>query len=282
MHPYLSFNLAGHGFDLRSYSVFMLAGAVIAIGTGCIMAVRCGLPVIKTLVWLAITAIVMLPGARIMFAVTHLGLIRSHPESLWIWQPIDFSLYGGLILAILIGGQAAWLLKLPLWRMADAVVIGLALGLAVMRVGCYLNGCCFGKVTGLPWGVSFPPGSLAHNYQLAIGEKVPLLFGLPLLGSLPVHPTQLYEMTAALLGAALAYYIMRRRAKDGIAFLSFVVWFTGFRLLDHFLRSPSLHLSSAPFLYPLLYSSIIIIAITLMISITKDKRNSPCYQERKS
>lgn len=282
MHPYLSFNLAGHGFDLRSYSVFMLAGAVIAIGTGCVMAVRRGLPVIKTLVWLVVTAMAMLPGARIMFAVTHLGFIRSHPESLWIWQPIDFSLYGGLILAILVGGLAAWLLKLPLWRLADTVVIGLALGLAVMRAGCYLNGCCFGKVTGLPWGVSFPPGSLAHNYQLAIGEKVPLLFGLPLLGSLPVHPTQLYEMIAALLGAALTCYIMRRREKDGIAFLFFVIWFTGFRLLDHFLRAPSLRFSSSPFLYPLLYSAIMVIAIALMIYIKRDKSNPPCYQERKS
>ena len=45
------------------------------------------------------------------------------------------------------------------------------------RVGCFLNGCCYGRPTTLPWGVKFPPGSFA---SLEFGDT-------------PVHPSQLYN-----------------------------------------------------------------------------------------
>ncbi|MGE5389843.1 MAG: prolipoprotein diacylglyceryl transferase, partial [Deltaproteobacteria bacterium] len=258
MHPYIDLTLARHGLTLKSYNLFMLAAAVTVIVIGYRVAAHRGLPAKRTLAWLAVTALAMLPGARVMYLVTHSTVWMEHPELLWKLQMVYFSIYGGLILTVAVGGLACLLFRLPLRRLADSVVIGLALGIAVMRVGCYLNGCCFGKVTDLPWGVSFPTGSFAHNYQLAFGQKVPLFLGLPLAGSSAVHPTQLYELAAALLGTILAVYIMKRQERDGIAFLAFVIWFTGFRFLNHYLRAPSLYFTSPGLFYPLLYSFIIL------------------------
>ncbi|WP_054693749.1 prolipoprotein diacylglyceryl transferase [Syntrophomonas palmitatica] len=272
MHPYININLAGHELALRSYTVFMLAAAAAAVSLGCLFAARRGLPRGKTLVWAVVTAAAMLPGARIMYALTHMNIIRSQPELLWAVSPAGFSLYGGLILAAIVGWAGCCILKLPLWRMADTFVIGLAFGLALLRVGCYLNGCCFGQVTELPWGVVFPPGSFAHNYQLAAGQKGALLFGLPLVGPLPVHPTQLYELAAALFGALLAAYILRQRKKDGCAFLTFVIWFTGFRFLNRFLRAAPLPSHKTGLFEPVLYLLIMVMGVFLLISIQSGRR----------
>lgn len=267
MYPNIDLTVAGHGLMLKSYNLFMLAAAVTVIVIGYKVAVRRGLPGKPVLAWLGITALAMLPGARIMYFVTHLTVFKERPELLWNPHLMHFSIYGGLILTVAVGGLACLLFRLPLWRLADSVAIGLALGIAVMRVGCYLNGCCFGKVTELPWGVSFPTGSFAHNYQLALGQKVPLFLGLPLAGSSPVHPTQLYELAAAIIGALLVGYIMKRQKSDGIAFLAFAIWFTGFRFVDHYLRAPSLYLTSSPWVYPLLYIMIILISIVVLVLI---------------
>ena len=66
----------------------------------------------------------------------------------------------------------------------------LALGLGLTRIGCFLNGCCYGQRTDFLTGLSFPKESLCFKQHI---ER-----GLPLLDeahTLPVHPTQLYEST---------------------------------------------------------------------------------------
>ena len=92
--------------------------------------------------------------------------------------------------------------------MLDVAAPAVAIGAAVGRIGCFLNGCCDGTICTLPWGVQFPAGSHAWMRQLNAGlisEAAPL--------SLPVHPTQLYAAIAAfgVLGLLLAYFPWRRR-----------------------------------------------------------------------
>jgi len=79
-------------------------------------------------------------------------------------------------------------------RYADASVPGIALGYAVYRIGCFVNGCCFGTPTDLPWGVTFGPGTEAFAFQVAQGLIAP-----EAARTLSVHPTQLYH---AVLGIA--------------------------------------------------------------------------------
>ena len=67
--------------------------------------------------------------------------------------------YGGLIGATLAGVLYARLKKLPLWKMADILAPSIALGYVFGRIGCLLNGCCYGRACGLPWAIRFPAGN---------------------------------------------------------------------------------------------------------------------------
>jgi phosphatidylglycerol:prolipoprotein diacylglycerol transferase len=77
---------------------------------------------------------------------------------------------------------------------ADAAVPGIALGYAVYRIGCFVNGCCFGIPTDLAWGVTFEPGSEAFATQVAAGW-----IDSKAAHSLAAHPTQLYHAAAGAL-----------------------------------------------------------------------------------
>lgn len=119
-------------------------------------------------------------------------------QDLWrayrIWES-GLVFYGGLIggaIAVVVYFRAV---KVPLWRGLDVAAPYVALGEAITRIGCFLNGCCWGDVCSLPWGVTFPKHSLAHQQQMMDGI-VPMTSEAPL----PVHPTQLY-MTVGLVAA---------------------------------------------------------------------------------
>jgi phosphatidylglycerol:prolipoprotein diacylglycerol transferase len=75
--------------------------------------------------------------------------------------------------------------KLPTWRTADSIAPGIALGHVVGRFGCVLAGCCYGRPTSLPWGITFSDPFAALNV------------GTPL--HVALHPTQLYDAGAELL-----------------------------------------------------------------------------------
>ena len=148
--------------------------------------------------------------------------------------------YGGFLLAtpVLIG-YALWK-KVPLLLGMDIVAPCLMVGLAFGRIGCYMNGCCYGEVCTLPWGAHFPYGSNAFVEQYEHGDIAvppqltdptrPYASGLPrLLGkeeirknpelvalanslrANPVHPTEIYSAFNAFFIAAvcLAYFSLR-------------------------------------------------------------------------
>ena len=103
---------------------------------------------------------------------------------------------------------------LPLARVADLTVIPLGVALVFARIGCFMAGCDYGKISSLPWAVRFPAGSPAWRDHLHRG-----LIDADRTASLPVHPTQLYEalIGVAIVGLAIAF--ARRRRKDGGLFV---------------------------------------------------------------
>src|SRR5947209_7911921 len=76
-----------------------------------------------------------------MFMIQHGGLV----------------FYGGFIGAVLAVVLYARLKKLQLWKVFDVLAPSLALGYSFGRVGCLLNGCCYGRACSLPWAIRFPP-----------------------------------------------------------------------------------------------------------------------------
>jgi phosphatidylglycerol:prolipoprotein diacylglycerol transferase len=96
--------------------------------------------------------------------------------------------YGGLIAGALAVALFFEICKLPFFPYADAVIPAVALGVAIGRVGCFLNGDDFGTLSHLPWAVRFPPGTEAYADHLSRGwiDSTGAF-------SLPVHPVQLYD-----------------------------------------------------------------------------------------
>ncbi len=92
------------------------------------------------------------------------------------------SFHGGLIGGLITGSVYILLARLSYWRVADSVAPGLALGYAITRIGCFLNGCCSGKEADLPWAVTFPHAAHAvHPTQLYASLIAFGMFGILLL-----------------------------------------------------------------------------------------------------
>ena len=130
-----------------------------------------------------------------------------------VWQG-GMAFYGGFVFGAAFGLCYAHKHALGMWKMADLAAPWIAFGLALTRMGCFLGGCCFGKVCDLPWGAHFPRHSTVWRAQLdahLITNKA---------AALPVHPTQLYLAALNLLTFVVLYRIIRPRKRfDGQIFL---------------------------------------------------------------
>ena len=260
MNPVLSLTLGGWQINTNSYRLFFILAAAATITLGTIAAYRRGLPTRRCLGCLLLMATAVPIGARLMDAATKRNLYTENPSGLWAVDLTGFSMFGGLLLASAVGIVACRRLRIDLVRMADSVAPALGIGIALMRIGCFEAGCCFGEVCDLPWAVTFPAGSEPHLYQMLSGG------GIFSLGSpLPVHPTQLYEAAAGLIGSGLTLWILAGKRTEGTAFLFFAGWYSGFRLVNHLFRVPGSSLTVSEQFYPILYAAILLAATATLI-----------------
>lgn len=175
----------------------------------------------------------------------HLGHVLLHPEVYFdeslgagLWRALVFwrgglAYYGGLA-----GGIAALTIwarfkGVPTLDLLDFVAPVGAVALAATRIGCFLNGCCYGKPTAVAWAVSYPAGSRVQRAQL--GEGL-VSAGEP---SLPIHPAQLYELLAALSIFAPLWWLYPRRRFSGQITLIFFLLYAPWRFFVEFLRADS-------------------------------------------
>jgi phosphatidylglycerol:prolipoprotein diacylglycerol transferase len=263
---------------LGAYSTFYTLAWVVALALGTVVAWRRGVSWWRALLFCLVTLVVGIAGARLLDVATNWGAYAEAPGLAYSFAFRGFSLYGGLLLAAGAGALLARPLRVPLWRTADSAVPAVVAAIVLMRTGCYLWGCCFGEVTSLPWGVTFPNGSPAWSYQLATGETGLLGFaGLVR----PVHPTQIYEIIAAVVVGAVAVWLMlrgpratpavgverggapraaarvRRVIAEGVPFLVLILGFTLFRVAEYYLRPLPWTANEPVWFYPLLYAAII-------------------------
>jgi len=138
---------------------------------------------------------------------------KSFPEtivSLFNFPEGGLVLYGGVISAGIFYFIYCSRKKISALYLADMIIPCIFVGEMFGRIGCLLNGCCFGDATALPWGVCFPRESFPYNTQVMNGE---LLAQAPY--SLPLHPTQIYSSLNALVLALLTWNYFPFRRKDG-------------------------------------------------------------------
>jgi phosphatidylglycerol:prolipoprotein diacylglycerol transferase len=155
-----------------------------------------------------------LVGARFTYVVTHWSEFSDHPFD--VISPIQHDGQIGIAGLVLLGGVIGGFATAYIYSrrrghnflaVTDLFIPSLILGIAVGRLGCYFNGCCFGMPTHLPWCVHFPEVSLAGS----------------VFSSECLHPTQLYEFLYMMLLFPLALWYASKPRAEGIV----TGWFLG-------------------------------------------------------
>ncbi len=162
-------------------------------------------------------AVGIILGGRTGYVLFYnLSYYLEHPLKIFaVWEG-GMSFHGGLFGGLLAGVYFVRKKKLPVLAMADIVAPAIPIGLGLGRIGNFINGELFGRVTDVPWGMVFPAG-----------------------GPLPRHPSQLYE--AVLEGGVtfLVLWLMGRKERPaGVIFWSFIALYGLFRFIVEFFRQP--------------------------------------------
>jgi len=115
--------------------------------------------------------------------------------------------------------------------LADLITPSIFIGLIFGRLGCFLNGCCYGDPSSLPWSVAFPPGSAAFVSEVDRG-----LISADASHTRYLHPTQVYSALDGLVLAILTWNYFPYRRKDGEVLLIGWLCYPVSRFLIEFLR----------------------------------------------
>jgi phosphatidylglycerol:prolipoprotein diacylglycerol transferase len=196
MHPIL-FQLGP--LTLRSYGLMMALGFLFGIILTLFFTRKEGRQdemVLDLCLWIMLGAIV---GARLLYVIVMPESYLKNPMEIFeVWEG-GLVYYGGLIGASLTAYFWMRRHQVPVWELADCLAPGLALGQMFGRLGCFLNGCCYGQVSP-EHGLIFP----------AVGDGLPHL------------PTQLYEAAFVLALAIFLSWFRKHRAYAGQVFWIYV------------------------------------------------------------
>jgi phosphatidylglycerol:prolipoprotein diacylglycerol transferase len=162
------------------------------------------------LLWIMVGGIV---GARLAYVLANLETFLNDPMAVFFVHQGGLVYYGGFVGGTL--GLAAFARRrgVSLTSLMDLVVTAIPLAHALGRVGCFLNGCCHGRLSDVAWAVRYPAESIPWWQQV---EEFLVSRGTG--RALPVHPTQLYEaaFNLALYGILVVLY-RRRRFRGQVA-----------------------------------------------------------------
>jgi len=206
-------------FELRSYGIIVALSFVLGLWLSAKEAKRKGLDpgLIQDFSFYALLGGII--GARIYFVLFSepAYFLKKPWEILAVW-------HGGIgIIGALLGGfvTALWYCrrrKLPIWRFADTLAPGLALGQAAGIFACVLNGDSYGKPTNLAWAITYTdPRAMA-----------------PL--NIPLHPVEIYEMAAYFLVFLLVWQTRQKYNTEGFAFLTYLAGYGAARISVEFFR----------------------------------------------
>lgn len=202
-------------FEVRWYGIMVVLAVIAVIAISILEARRVGMPtehIYNVGLWAIIGGIVI---SRLFHVIDKWNYYIANP-----WQIIRFeglTIYGAVIGAMIGVLIYAWVKKLSFWQIGDIAAPGALVGQAIGRVGCVLNGCCYGLPTTLPWGLIYTyPGSYGP------GEAV--------------HPTQIYHLLWNLIAFAIIWSLRTRLKPAGSVFLAYFALYAAGDLGVRFLR----------------------------------------------
>lgn len=202
-------------FPVHSFGVIMIIAFLTGLYIARKRAAKFGLDPAKLSDMSFWTLIVGILGARIAFILQDLGYYLKNRDQLFSWQFAGLTSFGGVIAGIgfmvFWAKRAGWPVRLVLDVIAPAGLVMHAIG----RVGCLLNGCCYGGVCDLPWGIHI--------------DKIPV----------PMHPAQIYDALMNLAALPLILLIEKRGQARGQIFALTLIFHGLSRFIYEFWRAGS-------------------------------------------
>jgi len=190
-----------HGLAIRGYGAMLLAAVTSAVALAAWRGRRVGIDVdlILTLAFWAFVPGIL--GARLFYVIQKwprefAPIVEQKGMAGLLGSLLNIAQGGIVFYGCLIGGLLGLLVflyrqKMPILATLDLLTPSLMLGLAVGRLGCFMNGCCYGGMCELPWAVCFPAGSPVHVDQVRHGQA--FFYGLKLPGE-PHAPPVIAEV----------------------------------------------------------------------------------------
>jgi phosphatidylglycerol:prolipoprotein diacylglycerol transferase len=166
-------------------------------------------------------------GARILYVISYWDkdFARDPFPEIFMIHHGGLVFYGGLIGATLAAVIYLHLRKIPMWKMGDVLAPSIALGYVFGRLGCFMNGCCYGRFCDLPWAVRFPPQPDATGKLVAHATN-----------GMPIHPTQLYDSLLNLCFYFFLVWLFRRKKFDGQVFAAYLIGYAFLRAFVEYFR----------------------------------------------
>ena len=222
-------------FTLRAFGLCMALGFLLGWQAAVWLCRRTGQnadQLTTLLTWLMVSAIF---GARTAYVLEHWSAeFAGNPLAILRVDQGGLMFYGGLLAAAAVLLIYARTHRQALFEITDLVLAVVPMGHAFGRLGCFMHGCCYGKLTTSCIGVAFPKDSPAWWEQ---ASATPPLIAQAALKSLPVIPTQLLESAANfVLFAVLFRLYPRYRKQRGFITGCYLVCYAGLRFCIEFLR----------------------------------------------
>lgn len=227
MHQLL-FADPAHGVSLRTSHAFLLLAVVVCCWHGARQ-----LRVLDPIGWrrarsgFLLLAVAPWIGGHLHFLINNWSFALAKPA--WIFFPWTGLHAGGAVIGLAL--SLPLVLRryaLPVGRIADALVPTIGIGIILGRLGCFAEGCCFGRVCAWPWCIAFPKGPYIYEFHLSQGYITPAATH-----SAPVHPLQLYFAAVGAVLIALSYWLQPRRRYAGqVALAALMVFSIGAAALE--------------------------------------------------
>jgi len=185
-------------------------------------------------------------GARIFYIIENLGYFANNPLEIIMLQHGGLSWFGGLISGVFAGLLYLKNRRLAIYKVLDLIVPYVALAQAIGRVGCLLNGCCFGKISN--FGIYFP-----------VHQSVRI-------------PTQIYSSLVLILIFIFLRLLQERPHRDGEIFFTYLLLYSLKRFFIEFWRADNDIIFLGLTLFQLISLAVLFLSIFELTAIIKSKK----------
>jgi len=202
--------------EVRWYGIMVVLAVIAVIAVALVEAKRKGLS--QDIIWdLALWCVIGgIVGARLIHIIDKWEYYSTHPDQL-----VNFA--GLAIWGAVLGALAALIIyvyikKISFWVLGDIIAPGAILGQAIGRIGCTINGCCYGLTCDLPIAV-------IYEHPLSYAPH-----------GVPLYPTQIFHMLWNLAGFIILWLLRKRLKTQGALFLLWLIYFSVGDFGIHFFR----------------------------------------------